>query len=57
MFTTAEICYPGNNMVAKFLQKIIPLGLIEIEKTRLEGIISKAEVKYMSLKLKSFFMY
>ncbi|CAB3374716.1 Hypothetical predicted protein [Cloeon dipterum] len=45
MFKTANVCYPGNKTVAKYLEKIIPLGLIEIEKTRLESIVSKTEAK------------
>ncbi|XP_059469939.1 serine/threonine-protein kinase 19-like [Neocloeon triangulifer] len=45
MLKTAEICYPGNRLVAKYLEKIIPMGLIEIERTRLETVVSKAEAK------------
>jgi hypothetical protein len=45
MLIAADVCYPGNGLVNKFLQKVIPMGLIEIEKIRLENIVSKAEVK------------
>jgi hypothetical protein len=47
MLIAAEVCYPGKSMVNKFLEKVIPMGLIEIEKMRLENLVSKAEVKYV----------
>jgi hypothetical protein len=46
MLIAAEVCYPGKSLVNKFLEKVIPMGLIEIEKMRLETLVSKAEVKY-----------